>query len=119
MPRGRLVLICALTLCGFAANSLLTRRALAGGLAGPASFVALRLLSGAAVEGLLAARIDAGYPPPACAPGSEPAVAPSFAMPGAMPPAAADGTVTLTYRELVRLIEDAVERFARGGAGRA
>ncbi len=30
-----------------------------------------RLLSGTAVEGLLAARTEAGYPPPACAPGME------------------------------------------------
>ena len=54
MTRGRLAVICALTLCGFAANSLLTRRALVAGLAGPASFVALRLLSGAAVLWFLA-----------------------------------------------------------------
>jgi hypothetical protein len=38
-----------------------------------------------------------------------------------LPPAGAgtastDGTVTLTRRELVRLIEDAVERFGRGRA---
>ena len=49
MPRWRLSAICALSLCGFAANSLLTRRALGGGLAGAASFAGLRLLSGAAV----------------------------------------------------------------------
>ena len=53
MPRGRLIAICALTLCGFAANSLLTRRALGPGLAGPASFLALRLISGAAMLWLL------------------------------------------------------------------
>jgi L-fuculose-phosphate aldolase len=72
-----------------------------------------RLLSGAAVEGLLAARADAGYPPPTCAPGSEP--------PSVFPAAAAapDGPVTLTRRELVRLIEDAVARFGGAGRGRA
>jgi L-fuculose-phosphate aldolase len=75
-----------------------------------------RLLSGAAVEGLLAVRADAGYPPPACAPGIESAVRPT---PPTLPAALPDGTVTLSHRELVRLIEDAVERFARGGAGRA
>jgi L-fuculose-phosphate aldolase len=74
-----------------------------------------RLLSGSAVEGLLAARTDAGYPPPACAPGLAPVAAPSFGR----PPASADGTVTLTRRELVRLIEDAVERFGGTGRGRA
>ncbi len=74
-----------------------------------------RLLSGSAVEGLLAARTDAGYPPPACAPGTAPAAAPSLGG----PQASADGTVTLSRRELVRLIEDAVERFGGAGHGRA
>jgi drug/metabolite transporter (DMT)-like permease len=49
MPRNRLIAVCALTLCGFAANSLLTRRALGGGLSGAAAFASLRLLSGAAM----------------------------------------------------------------------
>ena len=53
MSRPRLIAICALTLCGFAANSLLTRRALGAGLAGAAAFVGLRLLSGAAVLWIL------------------------------------------------------------------
>ena len=71
-----------------------------------------RLLPGAAVEGLLLARAEAGYPAPACAPGEAPAA------PG--PPAyapAADGAVTLTRRELARLVEEALERFG-GGRGR-
>jgi L-fuculose-phosphate aldolase len=71
-----------------------------------------RLLPGAAVDGLLAARAEAGYPPPACAPGDAP--------PAPLPPAfapAPDGAVTLTRRELARLIEEAVERFG-GGRGR-
>jgi L-fuculose-phosphate aldolase len=74
-----------------------------------------RLLSGSAVEGLLAARSDAGYPPPSCAPGLEAALPPRPAAPGT----AAEGTVTLTQRELVRLIAEAVERFGRAGGGRA
>ena len=49
----RLVLACAATLCCFAANSLLARRALGGGLSGFASFTALRLLAGAAFLWLL------------------------------------------------------------------
>ncbi|MFN2546478.1 MAG: DMT family transporter [Myxococcales bacterium] len=53
MARARLIVICALTLCAFASNSLLTRRALAGGLAGAASFASLRLLSGAAMLWIL------------------------------------------------------------------
>ena len=74
-----------------------------------------RLLSGSAVEGLLAARTEAGYPPPACAPGME--AAPGLSR-GGIGATSADGTVTLTRRELVRLIEDAVERFgARPRAG--
>jgi L-fuculose-phosphate aldolase len=75
-----------------------------------------RLLPGSAIEGLLAARTEAGYPPPACAPGTfgEPAAPPAFA-------AAADGRITLTRAELVRLVEEAVQRFgaAAGGRGRA
>jgi L-fuculose-phosphate aldolase len=75
-----------------------------------------RLLSGSAVEGLLAARTASGYPPPACAPGMEAA---PIAARAADPTAGTDGTVTLTRRELVRLIEDAVERFGGAGRGRA
>jgi L-fuculose-phosphate aldolase len=67
-----------------------------------------RLLPGAAVEGLLAAREAAGYPAPACGPGdpAPPPPPPSFAP-------APDGVVTLSRRELARLIEEAVERFGR------
>ena len=75
-----------------------------------------RLLSGTAIEGLLAARTEAGYPPPACAPGME--AAPGLS-PGGIGGTSSDGTVTLTRRELVRLIEDAVERFGGAGRGRA
>ena len=53
MPRARLIVVCALTLCAFASNSLLTRRALGAGEAGAASFAALRLLSGAAMMWIL------------------------------------------------------------------
>jgi drug/metabolite transporter (DMT)-like permease len=49
MSRSRVVLLCALTLCCFAANSLLARRALGGAQAGAAGYTALRLLSGAAM----------------------------------------------------------------------
>jgi L-fuculose-phosphate aldolase len=66
-----------------------------------------RLLPGPAIEGLLAARTQAGYPPPACAPGDAPAPPPAIG-------AAADGGVTLTRQELARLIEEAIRRF--GGA---
>jgi|SRR5438105_8897959 len=64
--RLRLVVLCALTLGCFAANSLLARRALGGGLAGAASFTALRLLSGAAFLWVLTRRrsgrgADAGW----------------------------------------------------------
>ena len=45
----------ALTMCAFAANSLLNRLALADGEAGPASFAVLRLVSGAVVLLLLVA----------------------------------------------------------------
>jgi hypothetical protein len=75
-----------------------------------------RLLSGAAVEGLLAARTEAGYPPPTCAPGME--APPGLPLPG-IGGTSSDGTVTLSRRELVRLIEDAVERFGAAGRGRA
>src|SRR5437879_2796771 len=53
MQRARLIIVCALTLCAFASNSLLTRRALGAGQAGAASFAALRLLSGAAMMWIL------------------------------------------------------------------
>jgi L-fuculose-phosphate aldolase len=70
-----------------------------------------RLLPGSAVEGLLAARAESGYPPPVCATGGE---TPAFAS-----AAGGDGNVTLTRAELARLIEDAVVRFgaARGRSG--
>ena len=54
MSRARVVALSALTLCCFAANSLLARRALGGALAGAASYTALRLLSGAVVLWLIA-----------------------------------------------------------------
>jgi L-fuculose-phosphate aldolase len=66
-----------------------------------------RLLPAPAIEGLLAARAQAGYPPPACAPGETPAARPA---PGSAP----EGAVTLTRAELARLVEEAVRRF--GGA---
>jgi drug/metabolite transporter (DMT)-like permease len=50
----RLVALTALVLVAFAANSLLNRAALAGDLAGPAAFAAIRLAAGAAVLLLLA-----------------------------------------------------------------
>jgi drug/metabolite transporter (DMT)-like permease len=56
MSRVRIALLCALTLCCFAANSLLARRALGGALAGAAAYTALRLLAGAAVLWLIARR---------------------------------------------------------------
>ena len=67
MPRTRLALLCLLAIGGFAANSLLARRALGAHLAGAASFTALRLLSGAAVLWLLSrqrprAGAEAGWP---------------------------------------------------------
>jgi L-fuculose-phosphate aldolase len=66
-----------------------------------------RLLPGPAIEGLLAARTRAGYPPPACAPGEAPP-------PGLPVQGDAGGAVTLTRAELRRLVEEAVKRF--GGA---
>lgn len=54
----RLLLLIALTMCAFAANSLLNRAALSGGvdaaLMGPAGFALIRLASGAAMLWLLA-----------------------------------------------------------------
>src|SRR5439155_18327624 len=66
MPRARLIVVCALTLCAFASNSLLTRGALGSGQAGAASFAALRLLSGAAMMWILSrnrqrAGVEAGW----------------------------------------------------------
>src|SRR5690242_20237423 len=63
----RLALLCALAICCFAGNSLLTRGALGSGQAGPAGFTALRLLSGAVVLLLIAGRrlknsAGAGWP---------------------------------------------------------
>src|SRR5438552_19138028 len=54
MPRARVVLLAALTLSCFAANSLLARRALGGALAGAAAYTAIRLLAGAAVLWVIA-----------------------------------------------------------------
>ena len=56
----RLILLTSLTMLAFAANSLLNRAALAGGEAGPASFAAVRLASGAVVLCLLVAARDPG-----------------------------------------------------------
>lgn len=51
-----IALLTALTMTAFAANSILARLALAGGMADPASFTAIRLASGALVLVLLAMR---------------------------------------------------------------
>ena len=56
----RLFLLSALTMVAFAANSILNRLALEGGGAGPASFAAIRLASGAAMLALLLAWRDGG-----------------------------------------------------------
>ena len=56
----RLILLTALTMLAFAANSILNRAALAGGEAGPSSFAAVRLISGAVVLCLLVAMRDPG-----------------------------------------------------------
>jgi drug/metabolite transporter (DMT)-like permease len=58
----RLALLVGLALCGFAANSLLCRAALASTSIDPASFTAWRLGSGALVLVLLAAVTRAGSP---------------------------------------------------------
>lgn len=50
----RLFLLVALTMTAFAANSLLNRVAVAGDMAGPAAFAAIRVLSGAVVLCLIA-----------------------------------------------------------------
>ncbi|MEM8803262.1 MAG: DMT family transporter [Pseudomonadota bacterium] len=52
---ARLILLTALTMAAFAANSLLNRAALLDGGTGPAAFAALRLVSGAACLALLVA----------------------------------------------------------------
>ena len=54
MPRSRVLLLCVVVHCAFAANSLLARAALGGMQAGAASYTAVRLISGAAVLWLLA-----------------------------------------------------------------
>jgi drug/metabolite transporter (DMT)-like permease len=56
----RLILLTSLTMLAFAANSILNRAALAGGEAGPSSFAAVRLVSGAVVLCLLVALRDPG-----------------------------------------------------------
>lgn len=45
----RLILLTALTMVAFAANSVINRAALAEGAIGPASFAAIRLMTGAIV----------------------------------------------------------------------
>lgn len=50
---GRTALLTGLAMLAFAANSLLTRQALASGAADAAGFTALRLLSGAALAGMV------------------------------------------------------------------
>ncbi len=49
-----LILLTTVTMIAFAANSVLNRMALDGGLAGPGAFAAVRVVSGAAVLGALA-----------------------------------------------------------------
>lgn len=53
MAGMRLFLLTALTMIAFAANSVLNRMALADGMTDPASFALIRVLSGAAVLGVL------------------------------------------------------------------
>lgn len=72
-----------------------------------------KVLSGPAVEGLLAARASAGYPPPVCAPDGSPRPAVPVPIPPAGRPAGDGGSVTLTRAELERLIQDAVVAFSR------
>ncbi len=50
----RVFVLTAMTMVAFAANSILNRMALAGGGIGPAEFAAIRLISGAAMLGLMA-----------------------------------------------------------------
>lgn len=63
MSGARLTAITAAALVGFAANSLLTRGALAAGRIDPASFLALRLGSGAAALWLLSRSHSRSGPP--------------------------------------------------------
>ena len=51
----RLILLTALTMCAFAANSVLTRAAVEGGHLGPGAFAVLRVASGAMMLGAIAA----------------------------------------------------------------
>lgn len=50
----RLILLTALTMCAFAANSVLTRTAVEGGHLSPAAFALVRVAAGAAMLGILA-----------------------------------------------------------------
>lgn len=50
----RLILLTLLTMCAFAANSLLTRAAVEGGHIGPGAFAVLRVAAGAAMLGAIA-----------------------------------------------------------------
>lgn len=65
LSRGRLVLLTSASLCCFAANSLLCRLALRPDLIDPASFMTVRLASGALVLWLLARPGPAAADPPA------------------------------------------------------
>lgn len=65
LSRGRLVLLTSASLCCFAANSLLCRLALRPDLIDPASFMTVRLASGALVLWLLARPGRAPADPPA------------------------------------------------------
>ena len=58
----RLLILTAMTMAAFAANSLLNRAALADGATGPAAFAAVRLVSGALCLAVLAA-LRGGLPP--------------------------------------------------------
>lgn len=64
-----------------------------------------------AVDDLLAQRERAGYPPPSC--GTGPAVSVEWSRAGAPVVRLEGETITLTRAELVRLVQEAVERFAR------
>lgn len=61
MSPARLILITALALVAFAANSLLNRSALAGGFIDPASFTVIRIVSGAVMLAGLVAVSGAGW----------------------------------------------------------
>lgn len=50
----RLILLTLLTMCAFAANSLLTRAAVEGGHIGPGAFAVLRVAAGASILGAIA-----------------------------------------------------------------